>query len=205
MPTLRIPDLTQGQNELLRAAFRFLLDADEPVPVVKLAAACTRPPAQVAEELDVLAAAGRVRRNGDGDVLGAFGLTVEPTQHELLIGDTRRYTWCAVDALGILGALRATGSVRSVSPLTGQTVEVGFRDGRPCSGDLTGGVFVASFQPGCKVVDNWCPLVNFFEDAAGAQEWAAQREVTGDFVSLMDAAREAGETWSARLGSTAGP
>jgi Alkylmercury lyase/DprA winged helix domain len=199
MSTVPLPDLTTLQNELLRTAFGFLLSADEPVSPDKLGAACGCSTAEVLRELDVLTAAGRVRRTGAGEVVGALGLTIEPTAHELLIGETRRYTWCALDAVGILAALRATGSVRSTSPHTGRPVDIGFRDGEPCSGDLSVGLFLACYQPGTKVVDNWCPLVNFFEDAESASHWAAQRGVTGEFVPLMAATQSAGERWRARL------
>jgi hypothetical protein len=134
-----------------------------------------------------------------GDVTGAFGLTIEPTPHEVRIGEVRRYTWCAIDAVGILSALGATGSITSHSPHTGRPIELGFRDREPTSGDLDSGVFVAGYEPGSKVVESWCPLVNFFEDAAGAEAWAAEHRVSGDFVPVAHAASSAGERWRARL------
>jgi hypothetical protein len=56
---------------------------------------------------------------------------VTPTQHELLIDGKHRWTWCAYDAVGILGALEADGRVHSRSPRSGTLIELEFRGGRP--------------------------------------------------------------------------
>jgi hypothetical protein len=155
--------------------------------------------ADIGRELDALAAAGRVRLNDVG-VVGALGLSVEPTRHELLVGDIARYTWCALDALGVLAALGATGTLSTTDPLSGRPLTVGFDAGEPTSGHLSGGIFLASLAPGTKVVDNWCPLVNLFENETNARQWAEQRGVTGEFVPVLEVTLEAGESWSARIG-----
>ena len=68
------------------------------------------------DELSTLSAAGRVRVDGAGSVTGAMGLSLDETGHRLAIGDAQWFTWCAIDALGIIGALEATGTIQSDQP-----------------------------------------------------------------------------------------
>jgi hypothetical protein len=49
------------------------------------------------------------------------------------------------------------------------------------------------------VVDNWCPLVNFFSDAQVAHQWASDHQVPGEWVTVSDATAVATERWLARL------
>jgi alkylmercury lyase len=70
----------------------------------------------MASPLQKLEQAGLTRRDPAGRLLGSHGLSVAPTHHELVINGRRRWTWCAYDAVGILGALEADGQVRSRSP-----------------------------------------------------------------------------------------
>jgi alkylmercury lyase len=101
---------------LLARAFWLLLDHGRPVEVGVLADALQREPVAVAAAVDRLERAGLTRRDPAGRLLGSHGLSVVPTNHELLIDGRRRWTWCAYDAVGILGALGADGRVCSRSP-----------------------------------------------------------------------------------------
>ncbi len=58
-------------------------------------------------------------------------MTITPGRHEISVAGTKRWTWCALDAIGILGALGASGSVRSTDPHTGASIEIEFVDGTP--------------------------------------------------------------------------
>jgi hypothetical protein len=104
-------------------------------------------------------------------VTGSHGLSVTPTRHELLFhedsGEQRHFwTWCAWDAVGILAALEASGQVRSTSPSSGAPVEVTFHRGSLYRADPDLVVFFADADCCGSVVEQWCPLVNFFEHAA---------------------------------------
>jgi hypothetical protein len=44
-------------------------------------------------------------------------------------------------------------------------------------------------------VDEWCPLVNFFEHADAAQAWAAEHQVRGTAVPLAQATDQGKAAW----------
>jgi hypothetical protein len=129
-------------------------------------------------------------------VTGSLGLSVQPTRHELLVGRRQRWTWCAYDAVGILGALGASGRVRSQSPDDDASIELVFEDGMPGPTDAV--IFMADKR--CEsVVDDWCPLVNLFQDANSAAIWAGQRSLVGATVGVAQATAVGTAAWRALL------
>jgi hypothetical protein len=200
------PDLGSGtafEHALLAAAFGLLLADGRPVSPARLAAALASDPGQVTRTLARLDRQGRVRLDVAGAVTGSHGLSVTPTRHELVFhedsGEQRRFwTWCAWDAVGILAALEASGRVRSVSPASGAPVEVTFHGGSPSRADPALVVFFADAD--CcgqgSVVEQWCPLVNFFEHADAARAWAVERGVRGTAVGLAEATDRGKEAWT---------
>jgi hypothetical protein len=116
---------------LLARAFWLLLDHGRPVEVGVLTGALQREPPAVAAAVDRLERAGLTRRDPAGRLLGSHGLSVVPTNHELVIDGRRRWTWCAYDAVGILGALEADGRVRSRNPHSGTLFETFDAGSRP--------------------------------------------------------------------------
>jgi alkylmercury lyase len=191
-----------AEGPLLAEAFHLLLGEGRPVTLERLAAALGRDVATVTVVLGRLERAGRTRRNPAGEVTGSLGLSVEPTAHELIVDGERRWTWCAYDAVGILAALGASGQVRSRSPYTGAPIELAVQHGRMVA-DSQVVVFLAE-GPCVSVVDDWCPLVNFFEDSEAAAAWAAQRGVTGTAVPLQQAAATGAAAWRSQLDRRAG-
>ena len=67
-----------------------------------------------------------------------------------------------------------------------------FADADRCAPASDGGD--GSCAPG-SVIDDWCPLVNFFEDADAALAWAAEHGVAGTAVPLADAADRGKAAW----------
>jgi Alkylmercury lyase len=93
-----------------------------------------------------------------GRVTAAAGLSVEPTRHRLQTSGGARWTNCAYDALGILGALGVDGEIATTSPLTAKPITVGFEAGRPAGSDVV--LFLAdqSGLEGLRVIDEVvCP------------------------------------------------
>lgn len=194
--------LTDRQRAVLATAFRYLLDAPEPVPPQRIADALGLSAAEVTAALDPLVAAGRTKRDESGGVLASLGLTLIRTRHTVTIDGTRRNTWCALDAVGIQGALAADGAVRSVNPAARREFHVPFRRGRPYGHDPAWVLFVAESQPVASVVEQWCPLVNFFPTESAALSWADAEHVAGGCFTL-DAATDLGtELWSPLLGTS---
>lgn len=192
-----LPALQQVDDQaILVHAFWRLLDDGEPVDPAALAAALERPLAAVVASLARLDQAGRVRRSPAGQVLGSLGLSVQPTRHTLLVGRRQRWTWCAYDAVGILGALGASGRVRSQSPDDDATINLVFQAGKPGHTDAV--IFMAEKRYR-SVVDDWCPLVNLFKDPNSAATWAEQRSLSGATVPVAQATAVGAAAWRALL------
>jgi alkylmercury lyase len=137
-------------------------------------------------------------------VTGSHGLSVTPTAHAFQLDGRRFWTWCARDAVGILGALGATGRVRSHSPHSGAPIQLDFHAGRPSApSDVV--VFMADQDCCTSVADDWCPLVNFFEDARAATAWAAQQQAAGTPLPLAEATRTGTAHWRAHVAPVADP
>jgi hypothetical protein len=123
-------------EEIIGAAFKRLLRGGMAVTVTELAGDVGQPPDEVRARVTALGAQGRLRLEDDGRVAGAAGLSVGPDRHEIEIGGRRFWTWCAYDFLGIFGALRAAGVARTVSPTSGEPLEVHFERGVPLETQL---------------------------------------------------------------------
>ena len=177
-------------------AFRHLLAAGVPATGEDLAASIGISADKVARVLEELNAAGRIRRDEAGRVIGSAGLSVVADRHQIDFDGRRFWTWCAYDILGIFGALRATGTATSRSPATAAPITIRFRDGRP-EADA-----VVLFRPpdwlaaSCtSVYEEWCPNSNFFEDAASARAWSASHKLEGHVLSLEEASDLATAEW----------
>ena len=194
--SLPLADQSPDDQALLACAFWLLLDQGYPVGVGPLADALQRAPAAVAAAVDRLAQAGLTRRDRAGRLLGSHGLSVVPTRHELMVDGKRYWTWCAYDAVGILGALEADGRVRSRSPHSGRLIELGFHGGQP---DATEAVVFMAEGPCRSVIDDWCPLVNLFEDDQAAAAWARQHGIAGAARPVALATHAGAAAWRAYL------
>lgn len=198
--------LSEGIRKL---AFRHLLETHQPVSVVVLTDELGESRERVDAAVSHLDRQGLIRRNQRGDVVGSEGLSVEPSRHELHIGDQQFWTWCAYDAVGILAALGANGRVRSKSPLTGTPIEARFNDGSPEANATV--LFIPDFlvssegtispEPGVSVYDNLCPQINLFENPAASRTWAEQHRITGRSLSLPEAAAEGALHWQPIVGA----
>jgi hypothetical protein len=134
------------------AAFRLLLDKGQPVAVTSVAEAAGVDVATTIAVLEGFAQTGNVSIAGD-QVIGIAGLSVEPTRHRVELAAGRRLTWCALDAVGIVGAI-GDGVIHSET--ADRAVELRVADGKLESTDLA--MFVAEGYGLTSAVDQWCPL-----------------------------------------------
>jgi alkylmercury lyase len=177
-------------------AFRQLLAAGVPVTGEDLAASIGISADKVARVLDELNAAGRIRRDEAGRVIGSAGLSVVADRHQIDFEGRRFWTWCAYDILGIFGVLRATGTAASQSPATAAPITIRFRDGRPEAAAVMLFRPSDSLAESCtSVYEEWCPNSNFFEDAASARAWSASHKLDGRVLSLDEASDLATAEW----------
>jgi len=214
---LDLPDLGSGpafEHALPARAFHLLLDDRRPVSRARLAQALATEPERVEQALEMLEQRGRIRRDPTGTVTGSHGLSLTPTPHELTLEqkprqERRYWTWCAWDAVGILAALDASGWIRSTSPSSGRPIHLAFHHGHPRNAEPELVVFFADTDccapvtntadsSGCdsgSVIDEWCPLVNFFEHTNAAQAWATAHGVRGTPVPLAEATSQGKAAW----------
>jgi Alkylmercury lyase len=127
-------------------------------------------------------------------VVVAGGLSVAPTVHRMEFVGRIRFTCCAFDALGILGALETDGVIESTSPETGAPLRVTFRAGRPEASDTV--LFYADDACCTSILDEWCPKVNFFEGPEVAAPWAERTGIVGTVVGLGEATGRAAREWA---------
>jgi hypothetical protein len=183
-------------DEISGAAFRRLLQTRSPVEAEELGADLGRPPEAIRAALQELDQRGRIRLDGQGNVIGSAGLSVRPDRHQIEIGGWEFWTWCAYDVVGIFGALGATGRARSSSRQSGAPLEVDFRLGRP---EPTA---VVLFRPDedymsccASVYEEWCPQSNFFETREAAAAWSKAHGLSGGVLALEEATELASKNW----------
>src|SRR5207248_2735408 len=131
-----------------------------------------------------LVEAGRARTDELGRVSASCGISLTETVHRIQTRYGSRWTNCAYDALGIMGALEADGEVISRSSSTGREIGVLFEGGRPVGSN--GVLFLADQSCCSRPNDDWCPNVNLFEDGSLALRWSEEHGVLGRVVSLEE-------------------
>jgi len=175
------------------AGFKLLLETGQPVVVDDLIAATDVSPARAIEIFESVRARGRIEFDAKDRLIGLAGLSLTPSRHEVTINGSKRWTWCALDAIGILGALKATGTVRSDDAQTGDTIRIGFVDGHP---DADAHLFILSgFDTNANVREDWCSQVNFFRTRRAAEEWVGANGHEGDILTVAEVAEEAATMW----------
>jgi Alkylmercury lyase len=177
-----ITRLTAADQVVRTAAFREILATGQPWDPAS-AAHLGIDLASVRAGVRHLVASGRARTDDEGRVISAAGLSTDPTNHRVLVGFDPRWTNCAYDALGILGALGADGVIATHSP-SGTELHVLFEGGRPVGSDAV--LFLAD-QPCCsRPNEDWCPNVNLFEHRSSAERWSKEHGVEGRVVTLEE-------------------
>jgi hypothetical protein len=183
-------------GRLQAAAFRILLQTVKPVSVDHLAARMDVP-ADITRGIEELQRSAHIRLDSNGRIVGALGLSLSPTMHELSIGGSRLWAWCAFDVIGIFGAIRATGLARSVDPCNGEIILLEFADGIPQNSKHI--VFMADVQSNSALCEDWCSKVNFFTSTESAEVWAQTNGLAGSLVSVGNLVPVAVEVWSRLL------
>jgi hypothetical protein len=175
------------------ATFRLLLEKGGSVPVASVAAATHLDADTVRRVFDGFATTGNIKLHG-GNVIGIAGLSVEATRHRIELAGGARWTWCALDAIGIVGAI-GDGVIHS--DIDNGCVRLEVRGGEIEVNDLV--VLVPDSYGLTSSVDQWCPLANFFPTAEAATAWAERNQVNGQAIHMTAIAPQLIERWSALL------
>lgn len=170
-----------------------LLDDDSPVTAGQIAVRVGVGEAEVTKLLADFDSVGRVRFDDDARVVGIAGLSIVPTRHRLELQGDMRWTWCALDAIGILGALHRDATFTTQVPDSDRELTVTFTAEGPAPTAAV--VFMADGYGSDSVVDTWCPTVNLFPDADAADTWAEAHGVSGRPIPVEQQARSAAEMW----------
>ena len=195
-PTVEFRDdlLEPVQRSVRAAAFRLLLESGQPVELARVAAEAEVDPMLANEVIGWFEERGSARRHRDGRIEGIAGLSTEPTRHRVELKVGTRWTWCALDAVGIVGAV-GDGLILSETNRAGLMLEV--RDGKVEPTDVA--VFIADGYGMTSTMEEWCPLVNFFTTMKEAEAWAAECGAAGRVVRVDEVAPEAIERWRSVL------
>lgn len=184
--------LTEADRVVRKAAFREILAMGRPWdPASATDLGIDAAPIRAA--VDHLVEAGRARTDKQGRVTAAAGLSTDPTRHYIQVGSDPRWTNCAYDALGILGALEADGEIESRSPATGETIHVRFERGRPHGSHAV--LFLADQSCCSRPNEDWCLNVNLFEDRSRAARWADEPGVEGRVILLEEGTELGASEW----------
>lgn len=160
--------LAEHDQHIPRAAFE-QLRRGHPPSLSDVAATVGITLDQLEPVLDRLVAVGLVEREADGTIVGARGLTLRPTVHELVLERVQLHTWCALDAIGIPAALQADATVTTRCGWCEQPLHVRVAAGRPTDQD---NVVLWLPETTCdNVRQQFCPDANLFCDREHLQRW----------------------------------
>jgi alkylmercury lyase len=110
--------------------------------------------------------------NESGELVGFLGLSIVPTNHQLIINNKNFYTWCAADTLIFPAILEVEAKVISADPITGEAIRVAIEN------DI-----LTSIEPGQSMISwiddvddadircSMCNRVHFFASDDSANKW----------------------------------
>jgi alkylmercury lyase len=183
---------------LCRALLR-LIARGQPIAPAHLAATLRRSPEAVTATLQHLP---DIEIDTEGNIVG-WGLTLNPTPHQVHIDGQTLYTWCALDTLFFPAVLHQAMRVQSACPLTG--VVVSLTAAPEGMADLVPETAVVSLMqptPGdagrCNRA-NFCQQVHFFSSSEAATLWR-QAHPQARIVSVPEA-YQLGQVLAAYWGS----
>jgi alkylmercury lyase len=130
-----------------------------------------------------------VEFDADGRIVGC-GLTLAPTDHQIVFTGRPLYTWCAFDTVLFPVLLGRRAEVRSRCHATGIPIRcsIGLDDPEMVApaGAMISLVVPEQADACCDVRGSFCRHVHFFASPAAASAWQSGHE-TGDLVSVAEA------------------
>jgi len=187
------PSLDHFVNVVRCEAFAGLLRG-APVTVADIAASRQVQLERMRAALDHLVAGGAAEVVGDGEIVGANGLTTRTTRHAIVLDNRVLHTWCALDAVGIPVALGLDASASTTCPTCGARLTVPVHQGR-----ATPLPFVLWLPTGpCPhLTRDFCSAANLFCDVAHARAWRRQAgNPQGRAISLAEVEDVARAAWT---------
>ncbi|GMR16882.1 MAG: organomercurial lyase MerB [Gammaproteobacteria bacterium] len=126
----------------------------------------------------------------DQQVIGFWGITVQPMTHRMVVDDHVCYAWCAWDTLFIPELLNKVVKVESRCPVTNNNIELIVS---PTHAESANGkpLYLSFLQPDMDklnddITSNFCHFVYFFDSKQIAEQWLAEHPST--FLLTLDEA-----------------
>lgn len=151
-------------------------------------------PAAASEVFRRLATVGRCELDRDGRIVGAHGITQNPTRHQIILVGGRHHTWCAFDAVGIPAALGIDATAATACPHCDTPISIRLVGGEPA--DDGSMVVWLPADPGEHLIADFCSQSNVFCTADHLNARLAGRSRNGQMVTVTGAADVGHETWA---------
>ncbi len=178
-------ELEPMEEEVALVLYRLLAEA-EPVSLVPLAKRVDLSEQRVEE---IVGRWPGVFRDGDGRVVGFWGLALPEMPHRLEVDGRRLHAWCAWDTLFLPELIGKPARVSSQCPVTGEPISLtvgpdGVEELSPTSTVVSMLAPTVAFDE--NVIANFCHFVHFFSSAEAGAQWTSRHEGTF-LLSLYDA------------------
>jgi len=105
--------------KVLTVLYRLLSDG-KPVGPERVASALNLP---VSEATSIIKKFPTVL-DQDGNLVESYGLSLNPTKHNFVIGDNRLYSWCGVDTIFLPILIKKNARIESPDPITGEKIKL---------------------------------------------------------------------------------
>ena len=185
------PDFDGPKRNVALATYRRLAEGS-PVPVADIA----QQAGEGAEFVESsLASWPGVFRNGTGDVVGFWGLTIDklvPT-HAMEVRGHQLYAWCAWDTLFLPGLLGAGARVESACPVTHETISLIVEPDRVVKTSHPNAAvsfLLSDREFDADIIQSFCHFVHFFASRHDGEHWTAEHP--GTFLLSLEEAFELG-------------
>jgi alkylmercury lyase len=178
-----MPALISSERQLVVKLYR-LLGEGEPVSLRTLADAVDLPEPRVRK---ILGQWPGVYYDGDGSMIGFWGLALGEMPHRFEVDGRTLYTWCAWDSLFIPELLGKTARVTSADPVTKEKIAlvVGPDGVKAVSPAATVVSFLTPDRPfDQNVIMSFCHFVHFFASPESAEKWTTEHP--GTFLLSVD-------------------
>jgi len=122
-------------------------------------------------------------RDGEGNVVGIFGLSQLKHPHQFEVKGHTFSTWCAWDTLFLPGFLKQTATVRTYCPVTKEKIQLTITPDKveqvSPHGTVLSMVIPEMAKGGCdsseEIRCSFCRLVHFFSSPEVSKEWVLEK------------------------------
>jgi len=157
-----------------------------PISPAQLADIWEMPLEQVRAILDQAETNGQVEIDAQGNLVGAV-LSLNPTHHQVLMGNKLLYAWCAYDAIYASGVVGKPAQIVSKDPVTGEMIRVsmtptGVETVQPENAVVS--VVSTGADMGTGPESSRCTQMHFFGSRESAEQW--KQNLVGIYIFTVE-------------------